>query len=571
MYRKDHSRPSLVKPRPACHRTARSVSGPERAQALVVIALVFFALLAFVGLLVDVGAVYVTYTVLKTAVDSAAVAAANNIKTPITTSVTRKELVIESAREVLRLNHVSDLVDVKVYLCADRPAIPASFDKLCPAPSKPQRKLAYIEAQDEAPLFFLSLFGVKNVTLRVSSVGEAAGLDLVLVYDLSSSMGAKLEDAKEAGKKMLEKLYPTYDQVGVVTFDVQARVTQPITTNLDLVMASIDDMVLRTDPSTSNLVWWTAKSQQTCNGVSRWEPYNPVYPDDRDGDGRDADPGKDLCSDTWDYSDPANPVFRPDLWDDDSQYPPQVNLACPDQIMYYWEPCDNPDIRDAIDWNGDGDHENDKPDGPDSYVDNAFVSTCTGCGIRVATDELSRAGRTNGVWVMILLTDGTVNMSDTGDSAPDQIKNVFSFCGNEFWKDFCFDIKNDGRYCIDAKAEECPPGATHTSTSGPYSVLDYAMDMVDYAALQYVTNPHEPRGQNIVIYSIGLGASALSGEGMLRYAANVGDDGDRTTDPCLGAPAGQSCGKNYYFAPDETYLVQIYERIADRIYTKISR
>jgi hypothetical protein len=82
-------------------KTKVTFSRGENAQALVIVALVFFALLAFVGLLTDIGSIYVTYSRLKNAVDSAAVAAANNIKYPRATYEERKLKITEAAREIL--------------------------------------------------------------------------------------------------------------------------------------------------------------------------------------------------------------------------------------------------------------------------------------------------------------------------------------------------------------------------------------------------------------------------------------------------------------------------------------
>jgi hypothetical protein len=61
------------------------------------------------------------------------------------------------------------------------------------------------------------------------------------------------------------------------------------------------------------------------------------------------------------------------------------------------------------------------------------------------------------------------------------------------------------------------------------------------------------------------------GEDLLRYMAAVGDDGDRTTDPCkaMSVGAAQSCGQ-YYYAPDGNKLRKIFEDIATRIYTRIA-
>jgi uncharacterized membrane protein len=52
----------------------------SKGQALVILAVSFLAILAFVGMATDAGSLYITYTQLKRAVDASAVAAANNIK-----------------------------------------------------------------------------------------------------------------------------------------------------------------------------------------------------------------------------------------------------------------------------------------------------------------------------------------------------------------------------------------------------------------------------------------------------------------------------------------------------------
>jgi hypothetical protein len=104
--------------------------------------------------------------------------------------------------------------------------------------------------------------------------------------------------------------------------------------------------------------------------------------------------------------------------------------------------------------------------------------------------------------------------------------------------------------------------------------------MTDRAALTVTThspadptqwNPNEPKGNDIAIYSIGLGSvlNNANAENLLRYMAAVGDDGDRVTDPCASTPINQNCGQ-YYFAPDSNQLVPIFENIASRIYTRIT-
>jgi hypothetical protein len=67
-----------------------------------------------------------------------------------------------------------------------------------------------------------------------------------------------------------------------------------------------------------------------------------------------------------------------------------------------------------------------------------------------------------------------------------------------------------------------------------------------------------------------MGPSVSYGETILRYMAAVGDDGDRVTNPCDGVLAKKNCGQ-YYFAAKGSDLQEIFDKIASRIYTKITR
>ena len=59
------------------------------------------------------------------------------------------------------------------------------------------------------------------------------------------------------------------------------------------------------------------------------------------------------------------------------------------------------------------------------------------------------------------------------------------------------------------------------------------------------------------------------GEKLLRYLAAVGDDGNPTTDPCSTAGVGADCG-NYYYSPTGAGLLEVFEAIASRIFTRIT-
>jgi hypothetical protein len=82
-------------------------------------------------------------------------------------------------------------------------------------------------------------------------------------------------------------------------------------------------------------------------------------------------------------------------------------------------------------------------------------------------------------------------------------------------------------------------------------------------------------GNDITIFTVGLGNDAAFGSDLLRYMASVGDDGNRDTNPCStivedAAHKGKTNCGNYYYAAGPEDLAPVFDSIASRIYTKIS-
>ncbi|NPV55224.1 MAG: VWA domain-containing protein [Anaerolineae bacterium] len=630
---------------PLLNRLRRPSHEPApRGQVVVIFAVSLFVLLFFVGLAVDAGAVYVTYGQLKRAVDSAAVAAANDFKrgTEGMTMVERVALMSEASEEVLALHNVDmTTVDLDVFVCdlngdgirdTDLQTSAPQFYQRCPDTENMEapRKLVWLAAQQQAPLYFLHLLGFNSITLRTNSIAEAAPVDLVIVIDVSESMASDtigtldpsypdiagyydpdrttadashpvgcnvdnschpLYEAKEAAKALIATLYEGYDQVGLVTFDsigVTHSIPNMLGTNvalsddLDAASNAVDTILLHDDPP-YNYLWpyWISSR------IGNTPMFNPANPEDRDGDGADADPNLPPC-----YINPFHPMcctLDSDRWDENVKF---------NYLGYGGFPCDDDFKFDAVDWDGDGSYsENDNvvgsawitkntrdPDGAGpqtAFAVPSLLSTCTGCGIRTASNILKQNGRPGAVWVIVFLSDGIVNLSDTPSTSgniPVQYPN--GFCtgplGQSFWTTACIDYDFPDRYCIDDTATTCPSGTTWDGSvpNLSYSVLDYALDMTDEAALTHSTNLNEPPGNDLAIYSIGVGGgiglgAGTVGEDLLRYMAAVGDDGDRTTDPCQLTPHREDCGQ-YYYAASGLDLLPIFEDIATRIYTRIA-
>ena len=365
--------------------------------------------------------------------------------------------------------------------------------------------------------------------------------------------------------------------------------------------------------------------------------FNPVFPEDRDGDGADDDQptaskaGAPCRVINLDYN-PSDPMSQPYV-NPDSNVNKYTDRWDYTQNQFGLDeggtPCDNDNYLDSYHWfddpNSDGiysveednlltkqklfpeyddegnpecDISTDPPTCTDFNTGQTIPtwrymtpnSTCTGCGIRLGAQILKRDGRSNAVWVMVVLSDGLVNLSDT-PATNSAIPSAYplGYCtgliGSYAWGNDCLDLRKDStlspRYCLDDPAGTCPPGSI-SALSDPtlYSVYDYALDMIDYAALQKSTNAAETgsSGSDIAIYAIALGgagdtpsgASGPLGEYLMRYAASVGDDGERINDPCDGIATKTNCGQ-YYYTATGAGLHEIFNDISTRIYSRLTQ
>jgi hypothetical protein len=598
-----------VSPRPFARARRR-----ERGQALVIIAAAMIPLLAFIGFTVDTGVVFLAHGHLRRAVDAAALAAASQFREGAT-----EEDLVRMTRQFIAFNGVNpDLLNVDVDTCNTDPA-------MC---TDPPRKFVRVRASLIVNLVFLPIIGFNDFPVTSEATSEAASVDAVIVIDTSESMcydtdtsgvrqpwacssnydpdsltpGSQptpgcnraevyqdnpngpvgvvnpyykcrpLWDAKFAAKGFLDQLLPGYDQVALVTFDYKPVVRLTLTSTIG------------TDDTGSSY-----------NSTGAYKAIDDIPLHD------DAFPPGEIIGQL-PYGG-ANPL----------------NFDC-----NYTNPgaC---------------------PGAPDESK--SFLSTCSGCGIRTATQLLQVTGRPSALWVIIFLSDGAVNMSDVPMSCPGDpncgtildpginggsFPNGFCSGGiagysgapntNPLWgKPFCTTggfggnmlmqdptVRHCGPYHPGGEIT-CPPdsifvGSTGVSGTARYDAQDYFRDWVDAAALRVNCVVQAGEGcrsyspalggngsadeynlneritaSNLVIYSIGLGPGVGSGlpgdsnagEAMLRYMAVVGDDGDRVTNPCAGVPPKSNCG-NYYFAPTGAGLVQIFEDIAKRIFTRLT-
>lgn len=168
----------------------------EIGQSIVILALGFIGLVAFVGITTDVSLLFARYAQLTRAVDAASIAAAGQMRRDRSFAT-----VGLSARQFIEFHGLSPR-RVIVETCESPPIedadpttpgieLPDGTDLWDVAPeicTEEQLKLVRVTAQIDSPTVFLSLLGFGSITLQASAISETAVLDVVIVMDVSESM-----------------------------------------------------------------------------------------------------------------------------------------------------------------------------------------------------------------------------------------------------------------------------------------------------------------------------------------------------------------------------------------------
>jgi Flp pilus assembly protein TadG len=284
------------------------------------------------------------------------------------------------------------------------------------------------------------------------------------------------------------------------------------------------------------------------------------------------------------------------------------------------------------DWEAAGSNPADQPVlRPGAYETVASCgNTNMGGGILAASNALTDPLdiRRQAVWVMVVLSDGAANVTAAANNATSPTQ--YGYWGYCPWWTFCNlhpadltlqfaqctennpsqvemptapfcndDNPNTRWFCLDWTTGE--PQVGNTDCYSRYDADDYARDMADFAGLAEVTKGKP--GNFIAMFSIGFGQEVIdepTAAPMLRYIADAGDNGfidnnlqydlreDRNPIPTypIGGPypgyygdpdvcenvanPTQQCGQYFYAANLQT-LTDVFEEIASRMFTRLSR
>jgi len=522
----------------------------ERGQAMILIALAFIGLIAFIGLAIDAGILFAHLGHLRRAVDAAALSAANQIRQ--TTTIND---ITGSAEQLILLNLPAvnaDDLDVVVETCTT----PGTSIPNCTVGTY-DRKLARVQATLDVNLAFMPIVGFNSVALTADAISEAASIDLVLVIDNSTSMAydAACDDGDDDDDWAEENLPGGSGAADGVADDCDP----PFGTGR---VGSFEDKHFR-DPDNCN-PWAKCEPFESVRSAAKVLVQKMYTGYDRIAlvtfnryAGRISPAGSE-------GTDLEEPLHEANLHFTTDKNVATQNL---DDMRVY--PIVDVNICDG--WGGD-------PQDP-----RKCMVTNTAAALMVAAIEIEDYGREEALKVVVLLSDGLANAAYwTGSfAAPghplDQLTDWI--CPEEYWVPR--DDGYDGPTCSDGNPDV---GYNGHSNITRYDTDDWARSMADY--LGCMPGPQEAclagGGLGSVIFTIGLGRdvahlsgnypSEVVGEELLRYIARVGYNGDpelTSQDGCFGAASATSCG-NYYYAPEADDLDAIFSEIADRIFTRLT-
>ncbi|MCQ3931720.1 MAG: hypothetical protein DPW16_14785 [Chloroflexi bacterium] len=672
-------------------------------QSIVLLAIGFIALIAFVGLVTDLSLLFVRYSALRRAVDSSAIAAAGQIREGRDygdVAIAARQYIELHGLEPHRVFVETCETDIAAWRAGrgeweGNPHPEATYPTLDTMPETElcqwdnPRKLVRVTAQIQSPTTFLRMVGWSDITLEATSVSETAVLDVALVLDSSATM---TQDTN-----FTTHYLPAHAGIqGWIRPDCMRTAPEdgsyPDADRLKWsgCCSNPGKGLIRQDPATGNWNIWTDVNGNGSYDGSGEDGVRPIpslnettaVPDDKYTD-LICRPFKDVkdaarnfirrldfirgdrvalvsFSRTGEILIPWNagstdelmmtsetvatitlneemaPDFANEPWGTGNAFWDRYN-RCRELLEPYW---DYDPATGTVDGLVSSVYAPQSVYPIGSPVNTSLVrewayesiapcpDTNTGSGIFWANNALTNVEtiRKDAVWVIIMLSDGGANVTDSPSGSATLSLPTYGAAGFCPWRTFCNGVPSNNAYDVHP---ECPAGNTDTTSpfcndntpltrhfclqwtndpltngspqtgnpectqAGNYDADDYARDWADYAGLQEVRPGVE--GNFVAIFTIGFSNQVVNSPvagPLLHYIADAGDNGFIDDDiqqdlrddgfinssispgdagPCQGITDYRRWCGQYFYADNLQSLDAVFEAIASRLFTRISR
>jgi hypothetical protein len=182
-----------------------------------------------VGLAVDVGTIYMIKARLSSAVDAAALAGGRSVNFANTVAQAQTNF-STTVTQFFAANFPTGY-----FNSLGTPTVTPAFSQESDANGNPSGVLDFkVTASVSAPTYFMNVFNVHNINVAATGTASRRGLVLMLVLDISSSMGNGAGSPCEVMKAAAENfttLFSPFDQLGLVSFDYTAHLLDAPTTD----------------------------------------------------------------------------------------------------------------------------------------------------------------------------------------------------------------------------------------------------------------------------------------------------------------------------------------------------
>ncbi len=568
----------------------------EKGQSIVLIALAFVGLLAFIGLTVDLGVLFIGYGNLRRGVDNAALAAATRLRE----SSTQQDLE-RAAAQFLQLNDIQvNESSVNVQTCATDPG----DAELCYKTGGMYKKLIRVTATVPVKFSFLPIIGFYGTDITASAIAEAASMDVVLIIDISESM-TKDTDTSALPNGKDPAVCNAADADG--SDDGIPGECQPFSDVKEAAANTLIDFILdkpETDEEDRVAIvvfsnGWQAPAYEytdyNSDGSIPTKGTHYVCPESFN-----ASTGE--CDSPWISSNAMakNIILNMKVYE--SPACPSSATNSPDYDAMRLQ--DDPSPCAAYDLAGNYLNYSDGRFGLDPMnqylIDNGIAhadrstesTTNIGGGLKLGASLFAKEMRKDALWLAIMLTDGTANATEVSTDSDALLGSGYSNLDmiQSLPIGWCPSAYSATGKCRDGDARWEWNGTDwdyrHPETDlANYDADDFAMDMADLMACDSKSPASgcSGAGQGSVLFAVGLGSQITNskddngvlnyGDNLLRYIGAVGDDGNPLTNACDGVAidaSGYDCG-NYYFTPTGAGVDDVFQSITSRIYTRLTK
>lgn len=221
-------------------------------------AVLFMVAIPIVGLVIDVGVLYMVQSKLSASVDAAALAGARSLSRGNDSASQR------SAAQTTALAYVAANFPTG-YMGTPAPLVPTPTV----VDNTPNIRTVTVNASVQVPLLFMAWFGGHATTVSAAATATRRDVNVVIVMDRSGSLqtSGSCTPLKAAAAGFSDKFAEGRDNVGLITFATSSRVDFGLANNFKTANPSVDTTISRVTctgaTSSAQAIWQGYQSLAT--------------------------------------------------------------------------------------------------------------------------------------------------------------------------------------------------------------------------------------------------------------------------------------------------------------------